>query len=252
MKILKAAKQLQALLKGGPGSGDWGHTGRPGQVGGSGGGGGAHNLPPDHPHYKPNPGGGGGSASDGNEIVKDGLTKNELSAIEDWSHVLYRDSADPNPSKDAQKKLGHFHDALEKLPNREGMIYRTMVLGPGQKIEGTWKGLKTDNLFQANRPLATSKSKSVASDFADDSAMPQDTVVRFAIKAKTAKDISQYVAEEYREQQEVVAMPGSQYVIGKIKRGKGEHGGKVIDVQLTEVSTNTFLRDQYLDRIGKN
>ena len=57
IKLLPVLKRLQAVLRGGSGSGDWGHTGRPGQVGGSGGGGGAHNLPESHPHYKPKPGG---------------------------------------------------------------------------------------------------------------------------------------------------------------------------------------------------
>ena len=51
--VFKQLKYIVNAMKGGPGSGDWGHTGRPGQIGGSGGGGGAHNLPPDHPHYKP-------------------------------------------------------------------------------------------------------------------------------------------------------------------------------------------------------
>lgn len=50
--------------KGGPGSGNWGHVGRPGAVGGSGGGGGHHKLPPGHQYHKPKPSGGGVSTAD--------------------------------------------------------------------------------------------------------------------------------------------------------------------------------------------
>lgn len=44
---------ITELLKGGAGSGNWQHVGRPGHVGGSGGGGGHHMLPPDHQYHKP-------------------------------------------------------------------------------------------------------------------------------------------------------------------------------------------------------
>lgn len=169
-------------------------------------------------------------------------------AIEDWSHTLYRASSSPLPTEDERSRLQSFHKAIADVPNYSGMLYRTIVLdSPTSFVGGT---LAKNEIIRADRPLSTSKSSKAAIEFNSGTIGPSQTMVVMQLSAKSGADISNLVAEEYKDQEEVVVRPGTEYVINNITRGKGEHGGQVIYVNATEKDSNSWLAKNYLNKIG--
>lgn len=187
--------------------------------------------------------GGGGSGSKA-------LTAKEKAAVEDWSQTLYRASAAKNPNEQEKGQLRDLHSAMEKTPNYEGRLHRTLILDNLRDFQDGQ--LKKDGVFSATRPLATSKDSQTADDFATVAAGPKQTVVKLEFKAKTAADVSDLVSEEYRDQKEVLVRPGTNYVVREVRRaGKGPHGGPVVHVKLEESFHNETVEESYLKRIGQ-
>lgn len=187
---------------------------------------------------------------DGSGSAYESLSSSEQEAIKDWSQMLYRESSAKEISPTSQQQLRGLEDALEKLPNHNGTVHRVMVISDPKDIQDLRGGLKKEGVYSPSRPVSTSKSGTLAmEEFGELAAGPDDTVVVFEMRAKTARDVSRLVSEEYHRQEEVIVRPGSNYVIDKVSRSKGPHGGNQIKVVMEERSQNTYVRDQYHKKI---
>lgn len=179
-----------------------------------------------------------------------GLGDAEKEAIESWSNITYQEA--PSAATTTEKQKESFRDldrAMTKLPEFKGTIYRAMSIWPDQKILNFPEGFKKGGAFVADWPTSASKNEESTYGFGFGVAGPTETVVRMKIQAKTACDISQHVLEEYRDQEEVLLRPGTHYVIESVKHGRGEHGGKTVDMTLRETSTDRKTSG-YLKAIG--
>lgn len=187
---------------------------------------------------------------EGVAAAKAGLSQGEGKAVELWSHTLYREATQAEPKEDKKASLRDFQSAIDKIPEYRGTIYRAIVLDNLSDLKGG--AVKQYERFKAANPLSASKSREEAEEFATSAATPNQTVLVMEIAAKTGADISEMVAEEYRDQQEVVMRPGTMYDFKKINKPvTGSHGGKIVRAKMEEVHyISRDLQDAYYKKIG--
>jgi hypothetical protein len=159
--------------KGGPGSGNWGHEGRPGEVGGSGPGGGekpeaaalptAEDLAAEAGYDA-----GYDSYAEGQAAATDtfnGMSESEKAAIDGWMNkdsysalngFLRDGTLDWNGPADQQARVDAFAEPLEKLPEYNGASYRGVHAFPAdsrpftKEAEPLWTeltNLKPDDVY---------------------------------------------------------------------------------------------------------
>ena len=193
IKIVRAGPSITVLYKGGPGSGNFGHSGRPGEVGGSG-------------------EGGGGSE------WADKLSDNEKSA---W-HAWVTDS-----SRISTEQIDVINESLKKAPDYKGTVFRGRG---GLDEEDLYSIIDKGTIISFDRPQSFSKSEKIALTFADKKTYGNEAFVIYKVEMKTTgKDVS--AVNRYGEG-EVASVPGAKYkVTGSEEMKIGEKYGYLVQLE---------------------
>lgn len=157
-------------LLGGPGSGNFGHAGTPGQRGGS--------AP------------GGGSWGSGK------LTQSQQNAIKDYSGDQFQDInqrlRSGSPLTPAQEKLVKDLDAaIDKAPKKDGIVYRTVTFDTPEEAERYANGMidNQDDIISSPAFVSSTENKAV---WGYDLAEYDKKSVRITIVSKTGAKVSEF------------------------------------------------------------
>lgn len=195
---------------GGAGSGNFGHSGRPGVVGGS---------------------------TTAQREWEQSLSSTDRQVLQNWTEIA------------ASAGQGESNATLDRIfanaPSYEGMVYRGIgSLESLDELQGV--PLTVGQTFTTTEYASASKLKSVAGEFArDDLGVEQEhSAVLLELQTHTgAHDISQLGLEQFRSQQEVILRPGVTYRVTSIgqpsnlqpSRFKGVPNVRVIEIHAEEV-----------------
>lgn len=227
---------IAELLKGGAGSGNFNHTGRPGKVGGSG-------------------GSVGGSSSDGKEDwgeLKQPLTKDEDHQLGVWRNMFgvvraYRmidaegslDNFDI-PLTESQKKFyidehKTFLEGVKKLPDYKGTAFRVL------KDVDAEDSFPVGSVFENLSHSSTSVSSLASNRYGTDDEKGKG-IVKLEIKMKRGADMRAAVAasnSNYKANegdQEVLMLPNTKYkVLSHEKRTETDPNGKQFEATYIRV-----------------
>jgi HK97 family phage portal protein len=189
--------------KGGEGSGNFGHEGRPGEVGGSGPGGGTSGG--DKP--KPSDGGGGGTSDGGGTTGEEwhsSLTDDEKRAVRGWTQNRYGDIRNYQLTGEGDRETialsKSLDTALDKDGSYEGKLYRGI-----------------------------DESESVARDFIS---LRSERSVLFEINSKSGVDVESLSFRPI--EREVILKRGTSYRILSKTEETTTGGNKLLTIKLSE------------------
>jgi len=144
------------------------------------------------------------------------LNEDEVKAIQSYSRVLYstinsslRDS-NPSPS------CNNVCNALAKLPDYEGVVYRGVVFQQEAAITLQEKlyQLQAGDIYSDKGLLSTSRSEKIV-----DKHFSGAGGVKFVINGLTGKDIGPISEMSHkRDEKEVIFLPETEFVVTKIKK----------------------------------
>jgi hypothetical protein len=205
----------EVVVLGGPGSGNFGHAGRPGQIGGS--------------ASAPFSDRGGGQVG---EIVG-GLTPEDKDLIAgDWawpdsnpSGIDYTSLRNPEKSE-GQRMTG----ILKKLPVYDGVTYRGVALTDPKDIAL----LESAAGYELNLHSSASKDLSTAVAFADSNTFDQHAKGFVLELHGRGRDINEHLPEDLQNTKEVVLMAGTKYSFVS-KRQESERNFRYTRIVLREM-----------------
>jgi len=148
----------EILTQGGEGSGNFGHLGRPGEVGGSGEGGGKLNIPSNFNFEKIKNGKYADYIYDNENIIMSNSDK----LLENYTRRLYvplnEDLRNENKDDDTLFVKNELNKAMENYPKYEGITYRAMQLNESESLKFI-SNLKNNNQVEFLGFTSTSKEK---------------------------------------------------------------------------------------------
>ena len=161
------------------------------------------------------------AAIEGNEQAKAKpklkLQDNERQAMAAWVAGASTDIRSKEFAGNITKSIQTFHDALDKFPKHEGMVFRGLTVDVDKLQE--FAALPKGFVFEFKASTSTSTKEKISKRFAD----PKDVFgqgeksVMFHIGTKTGADIS----STNEEQGEVILRRGSKYQVTRITKGDG-------------------------------
>ncbi len=195
-RLKVGGKKKEDFDEGGPGSGHFGHAGRPGEVGGSA------------------PGGGDGQVKE--------LNSDDRYHLKWWSEKGYElvNAAEldkPGRSADSaamdRRVQQAFYDALDKLPP----VQKTVMQGTAVS-EKELARLKVGTELNFKRTVSATSSEEVANEFAAATRIntKAKSALVFVLDAKSARDISAY--GNHPDEAEHILCKGTKFKITNIKR----------------------------------
>lgn len=210
------------IWKGGPGSGNWAHVGRPGHVGGSGGGGGHHKLPPGHQYHKPS-GGGGGSTTrpeyDEQSQSKwiSSLSEKEKEAFNHYAATMdnYNAIRAHYNGEEVDEKTRQIAKTLEqsssKAPRFVGEVYRGIKFNSKEEYDTFQSKLEENSgLIESKTFTSSTKSSQIMNDFALPEVRGTSVSVKITVKSKNGVDVSSLEGIN-KNQKEVIFPPGTKF-----------------------------------------
>ena len=208
--MISNAEKLRSFTKGGSGSGNFGHSGIPGQVGGSGSGGGSDSTSGYNFIKEPHPDGVGWASS---------LSKEQERSVDKWEKDVtdYRkwQKEGKNP-----KSLQNLDQALSTAPTVSGIEYRGLVL----------RGTTLDEAFSEGSIITFDTHASASPNMTDALGYTKPgpggqgyepgkaTLLR--IKSNSAKDISAFKRQSKFAPIEHVITKGSKFRVTGIKKSQ--------------------------------
>ena len=206
-------KESEIVTQGGPGSGNFGHTGRPGKKGGSGSGGGAK-VATAAPAKSTT------TAAPKSKILAKGLsgskwvgslTDGDIKAINRWTgDTGYKQIRTAQKKGKIDGSTKAFEDALNKDGSYDGTVYRGLSRLNAKQA----KSLLNAKEIKFDAHSSASKHSRIAEQFASANASNTHNVI-FEIKAKTGVDIGHSKLTKYPKEAEVVLKRGTKYKVGK-------------------------------------
>ncbi|MDD4449070.1 MAG: ADP-ribosyltransferase [Methanothrix sp.] len=210
-------KKSLNIQNGGPGSGNFGHAGRPGEIGGSGGGGGGgsssssqikQNLKStmDKDYYSPE------------EFTKDGYSESQAVSLlhykeDGYSEIRSALSGKSKMTSDIAEHVKNIDSAIERSELPEGT---TLYHGMGEREAAVFKNFSEDQLvgkkFETTGYISSSLNKDVAHVYSEGKAM-------LVISSKPGGKGVYY--KDPDNEDEVVLARGAKYKFDKVTESKG-------------------------------
>ena len=189
------------VIKGGSGSGNFGHSGREGMVGGSGEGGGWLNS----------------------------ISTEEMGALGGWKESSSEIRALQKLGLES-KELDQFNTCLNKAPTYEGELYRGIEVE--SKVELEKFAVGSEITLEAHS--SATKSRDISDSFAlRGGSFP--TV--FRIQSKTSKDISDFTDDNplFKAEKECVLMKGTKYSVTNVSKTNLGAGDYFFTIDMDEI-----------------
>lgn len=203
--ILHHKDRLREL--GGPGSGNFGHAGIPGQRGGS----------------APKGSGGGESKGKAEPKQKESkLTQSEKYAIQDYSGDQFQElnsklrSGDPL-TKSQENLAKDLDSAIDKVDKVDGIVYRTVSFDTPEEASNYANSMidNQDSIIKSDAFLSATENKAV---WGYDLAAYDKKSVRITIVSKTGGRVSKY--SNNPNEKEVIFKRGTKFKFGGSKENK--------------------------------
>ena len=192
-------------IKGGEGSGNFGHEGRPGEVGGSG-------------------EGGGGGGLTGREWANS-LNDTQKSSISNWENGFNVDDVRQAQRNGKNTKEGQ---ALENALDADGKYEGTTYRGIGGLDEKSYAKLSNSDTITMDAISSSSKDVEVAKGFM--SRHNPESGIMFEIQGKSGVDLAPVISKTHKGEKEVILRKGSKFEVTGKSYISMRHRGKDIKV----------------------